>query len=111
MVLGSSGTEIVIPAHSLLPARDISRACLGSERRASLRGLAGEGSGEGPYGRTPAESGSFHGRQRDAWERSTSWEVELKPRQHLHVLLLGQGAAMGRICLGSVEIAAAIASS
>ena len=70
-----SGTEIVIPAHSLLPARDISRACLGSERRESLRGLAGEHSGEGPYGRTqprsaraPAESSSFHGHQRDAWE-------------------------------------------
>lgn len=96
----SSGTEIAIPAHSPLPARDISRARLGSERRASVRGLAGDGSGEGPYGRTQPRS---CGEQRlprhphppgNTDAAAASRETEPKTPQHLRVLPL-RGAERG----------------
>ena len=115
-MLCSSETEIVLPAHSLLPARDISRARRGSERRESLRGLAGEGSREGPYGRTqpraaraPAPSMGTGGMPGHT-DAAASREAELKPPQHPPVLPLCWGRARVRISLGSVEILPAVAS-
>lgn len=110
--LCSSGTEIAIPAHSPLPARDISRARRGSARRASVCGLAGDGSGEGPYGRTQlrsAGSSDFHGTHIPPGTRVLRRHPG-KRSQNLpstFVCCPSGGRARVRISPGSGEIAAA----